>query len=645
MRAIVKRRLRRWGLAAVIAAAPIAILCAYVTNLLVPTEPTGKPRYDAAALHIVPTATIKDESTTIGIADSDMYDPNLTEDEIIKRFDDMQALGVDTLRVLVPWAAIQQAEPGSPLEELFPQDWSRIDFILSQAQERDMAVLGVLNSTPYWGGADGSGCLGCPGVAPDPAKFAAFASEAVTRFDTLYPGVVSAYEVWNEPNYYRSWFPAVDPIAYTEVLKAAYTAIKAADPDATVVAGVLGAVISAGGFTMDPVTFVQTMYANGAKGYFDALSYHPYSYDRPFGEQNPNFISPLRALLEMRQTMLDNGDDLVKIWATEYGLPTSIVSDQQQADFIEDFLNTWADGLTEEQLAQLPAEFLPLVADWENWIGPAFIYTLRDRLAAPDTEQGSMGLYYFDEASGDWKMRPAAEVIKSIIEGRAPDSLAEALAASLQKLVEQVADSVAAAVQNAVPAVTATVQQIGAQVADALANALAALLGSVSKPAATTAATAADAPSADASATAEPLMAEEPIEPTEPVEEKVTEAIESTEPVEPVAAVETIETEAELEVTDSVEVDPEPQPARDDSGEDEVDLDEDALDFEDIDTDIETDLSDVDDVTDTDSTTTDGKYDHGGVENETSVDADASDTDTGGDDAGDTSDADTDAAA
>ncbi|MGV0718505.1 cellulase family glycosylhydrolase [Mycolicibacterium sp. XJ662] len=640
MKAIVKRRLRRWGLAAVIAAAPIAILCAYVTNLLVPTEPTGKPEYDAAALHIVPTATIKDESTTIGIADSDMYDPNLTEEEIVKRFDDMQALGVDTLRVLVPWAAIQQAEPGSPLEALFPQDWSRIDFILSQAQQRDMAVLGVLNSTPYWGGADGSGCLGCPGVAPDPAKFAAFASEAVTRFDTLYPGVVSAYEVWNEPNYYRSWFPAVDPVAYTEVLKAAYTAIKAADPDATVVAGVLGAVISAGGFTMDPVTFVQTMYANGAKGYFDALSYHPYSYDRPFGEQNPNFISPLRTLLEMRQTMLDNGDDLVKIWATEYGLPTSMVSDQQQADFIEDFLNTWADGLTEEQLAQLPAEFVPLVADWENWIGPAFIYTLRDRLAAPDTEQGSMGLYYFDEATGEWKMRPAAEVIKSIIESRAPDSLAEALAASLQKLVEQVADSVAAAVQNAVPAVTETVQQIGTQVADALANALAAWLGSLSKPAAATAA-AADAPSVDASAAAEPLVAAEkvtePTEPVAPVEAEVAEVTEVTESVEPLDAVEPVE--IEVEVTDSVEVDSDTQPTRDDVDEDEVDLDEDALDFEDIDTDVETDPTDVDDVTDTDSATTDGKYDQGDVDNETSVDADASDADTGGDDAGNPSDA------
>lgn len=643
MRAIVNRRLQRWAIASVIAAAPLAVLCAYVTNLLVPTEPMPKPRYDAAALSIVQTATIKDDSTTIGIADSDMYDPNLTEEDIIKRFDDMQALGVDTLRVLVPWGAIQQAEPGSPLEALFPQDWSRIDFILSQAQQREMAVLGVLNSTPYWGGADGSGCLGCPGVAPDPAKFAAFAGEAVSRFNELYPGVVSAYEVWNEPNYYRSWFPVVDPVAYTEVLKAAYTAIKAADPNATVVAGVLAAVVSAGGFTMDPVTFVQTMYANGAKGYFDALSYHPYSYDRPFGEQNPNFISPLRTLLQIRQTMLDNGDDLVKIWATEYGLPTSMVTYQQQADFIEDFLNTWADGLSDQQMAQLPAQFRELAANWRSWIGPAFIYTLRDRLAAPDTEQGSMGLYYFDESTGEWKMKPAAEVIKWIIEDRASNSFAEALAASLQKLVQQVADSVATAVQTAVvPAVTQTVQQVGAQVADALANALAAWLGSLSKPATTAAAD--GAPPVEAPMAAQQVVETEVVE----AEPEVT-APEVTDPAEPVEPVEpadvTVEAEGELPTT------------REDADDDVVDLTDDEVDFhedtdfledteEDVapDEDADEDVA-IDDVTDTGDTTMGGKHAQGNVENETSVDAikdrlageaAASGTDTGGADAGDT---------
>lgn len=635
MRAIVNRRLQRWGIASLIAAAPLAVLCAYVTNLLVPTEPMPKPRYEAQSLHIVHTATIKDESTTIGIADSDMYDPNLTEEQIVKRFDDMQALGVDTVRVLVPWGAIQQAEPGSPLEALFPPDWSRIDFILSQAQVRDMAVLGVLNSTPYWGGADGSGCLGCPGVAPDPTKFAAFAGEAVTRFNDLYPGVVSAYEVWNEPNYYRSWFPVVDPVAYTEVLKAAYTAIKAADPDATVVAGVLAAVVSAGGFTVDPVTFVQTMYANGAKGYFDALSYHPYNYDRPFGEQNPNFISPLRTLLQLRLTMLDNGDDLVKIWATEYGLPTSMVSYQQQADFIEDFLTTWAGGLSDEQIRQLPAQFRELAADWDSWIGPAFIYTLRDRLAAPDTEQGSMGLYYFDEATGEWKMKPAAEVIKWIIDDRAPDTLAEALAASLQKLAQQMADSVAAAVQTAVvPAVTQTVQQIGTQVRDALANALAAWVGSLSKPATTTAAT--RVPAVDA-----PAAAEQVAEFAEPVEPDVTEPVEPdvTEPVEP-------------DVADEAELDDDAQEYADlseDITEDmPVDVTEDLAEdvSEDLSEDVTEDLAEDITVEDTVDGTTVGKHAQGAPENATSVDAikdrlageaAASDTDGGGgEDAGDT---------
>jgi hypothetical protein len=386
-----RRRLRRYGIFTLIAMVPIAVLCAYVTNLLTPTS--SLPRsVSAATYNIVETAVINDDSTTIGIADSDLY--NASEAEIEARFDEMEALGVNTVRVIVPRAAIKPAEPGSALERLFPPNWSKMDFIVQEAQERGFSVLGVLNSTPpYYGGQNNTGCLGCPGVAPDPADFAAFAAEVAQR----YQGEISAYEVWNEPNSYKSWSPAVDPVAYTNVLKAAYTAIKTADPNATVVAGVLGAVVTAGGFTMDPVTFVQTMYANGAKGYLDALSYHPYNYQKTFAEQNPSFLSPLQMLLEMRQTMLDNGDDLVKIWASEYGLPTSLNADQgaayqNQLKFISDFLTVWGDGLTDAQLAQLPAEYQVLANTWQDWIGPAFIYSLRDRLGEELTEQGSFGL-------------------------------------------------------------------------------------------------------------------------------------------------------------------------------------------------------------------------------------------------------------
>src|SRR6185369_5212356 len=191
----------------------------------------------------------------------------------------------------------------------------------------------------------------------------------------------------------------------------------------------------------------QTMYANGAKGYFDALSYHPYNYSKTFAEQNPSFISPLQMLLKMRQTMLANGDDLVKIWASEYGLPTSLNADQAQAyqnqlKFISDFLNVWGDGLTDAQLAQLPPEYQELAATWKDWVGPAFIYSLRDRLGQEMTEQGSFGLYYFDETTGEWKLKPAGQWIKDLIASRNSNNLAEALAASLQKLVQQVATSV-----------------------------------------------------------------------------------------------------------------------------------------------------------------------------------------------------------
>jgi hypothetical protein len=535
------RRMRRYAIFTVIAVAPIAILCAYVANLLVPTSPLPKPRpVSAASYNIVETAVIKEESTTIGIADSDLY--NASQADIQAHFDEMEALGVNTVRVIVPWAAIKPAEPGSSLEQLFPPNWSKMDFIVQEAQARGFSVLGVLNSTPYYGGQNNTGCLGCPGVAPDPTDFAAFAAEVAQR----YQGEISAYEVWNEPNSFKSWSPAVDPVAYTNVLKAAYTAIKAADPNATVVAGVLGAVVTAGGFTMDPVTFVQTMYANGAKGYFDALSYHPYNYSRTFAEQNPSFLSPLQMLLRMRQTMLDNGDDLLRIWATEYGLPTYLNADQVQAyqdqlDFVRDFLNVWGDGLTDEQLAQLPAQYQEMAATWKDWIGPAFIYSLRDRLGQEGTEQGSFGLYYFDETTGQWKLKPAGEWIKDLIEGRESDSLAEALAASLAQLVQQVANSVQTVVQTTVvPQVTQTVQQVGAQIGNALANAIAAWAASFKKTTATTTTTAAT------------LAAVETVDTTAIAESAVTESFDaatSTATEEPATAAASTETTEEPKAT------------------------------------------------------------------------------------------------
>jgi outer membrane biosynthesis protein TonB len=150
------------------------------------------------------------------------------------------------------------------------------------------------------------------------------------------------------------------------------------------------------------------MYANGAQGFFDALSIHPYQYTTKFseGEYDPNVNphqpwkadSPIEQVIAIRQMMIDNGDEDLRIWATEYGLPTggpNAVTPEQQAQFIEDFLNAWAD-----------LEFA----------GPSYIYTTRDRIEAVVTEDGSFGLYYLDLTTMQWVAKSAAQVIKDFIE-------------------------------------------------------------------------------------------------------------------------------------------------------------------------------------------------------------------------------------
>jgi hypothetical protein len=245
-----------------------------------------------------------------------------------------------------------------------------------------MGVLGVLNSTPAWAVPAGD-----PAVATPPAndaQYAQFAGAVAQR----YAGKVSAYEVWNEPNAATFWYPAPDPAAYTKLLQAAYPAIKTADPSATVIGGVVGWVTDSPGLAISPAKYVQAMYNDGAKGYFDALSYHPYQYQVPFGNGGPyGSASPINQLALMHQEMVANGDGSKQIWATEYGEPTSVVSEAQQASFISNFLNSWSSF---------------------SYTGPSFIYTTRDRNTGSTSDQDTLGVL-----RTDWSRKPAADVIQS----------------------------------------------------------------------------------------------------------------------------------------------------------------------------------------------------------------------------------------
>ena len=330
-------------------------------------------------------AAIDTSSNAVGIAESELY--FMTPEEVGVALDTMQSLGVTQFRMFIPWRAVE-ASPDV-------YNWTEVDKVIDAAEERGMAVLGAVTSTPTWASDVQDSAYGAP---RDPADFGDFMGELASRYGAgdgdPETARISAYEIWNEPQSFVFWSPEPDPAAYTELLKAGYTAIKEVDPTGTVVGGVVTAGLTWGGVNISPVEFVQTMYESGAAGYFDALSYHPYNYDWKFSDGAGNAISAVGQLEAMQALMEQYGDGDKEVWTSEYGLPTSYVSEAQQAEFIDDFMDTWS---------------------VHEGTGPMFIYSLVDRNSASTEVEDTWGLF-----RDDYTPKQAAAVVQAWIEENGP---------------------------------------------------------------------------------------------------------------------------------------------------------------------------------------------------------------------------------
>ncbi|MFV8052993.1 cellulase family glycosylhydrolase [Mycobacterium sp. 48b] len=314
---------------------------------------------------------IEDSSTAFGVADSTLY--NLDQAQLVERLNAMKSLGVTDLRIGVPWVYIQPTSSTS-------YDWTKMDNVVNTATSMGFSITADITGNPAWDGLVLAG-------APDPTAYANFASAVATRYGSQ----ISTYEIWNEPNGIVFYAP-VSAASYTAVLKAAYTAIKLANPDATVLAGALGATKTINGISVSPQQFLAQMYAAGAGGYFDALSYHPYHYTLPFSAGEGVTDSPLEQVRALYAIMAANGDGDLKIWATEYGTAT-----------------TPGIGNTQTEQAQLMQDFL---AAWSrlSFAGPAFIYTAQDLKTGVLNAEANFGLF-----TSDGKPKQSALILAALI--------------------------------------------------------------------------------------------------------------------------------------------------------------------------------------------------------------------------------------
>jgi hypothetical protein len=209
------------------------------------------------------------------------------------------ALHAQLVRVAVSWALI---EPNKG--ELSPGSLGAIDRIFSAAQANGVKVILTLEASPCWASSAPASILGgcVPGrLTPanawpptDPGDYAAMAGFLAKR----YGAQLEAIEVWNEPDHSnQNYFAGPEkPKRYAAILRAAYPAIKAADPQVLVLGGSL---VGSNG------VFLRELYKAGIKGFYDGLAVHYYNL----------VLGSVRAIHEVQVA----NHDTKPLWLDEFG--------------------------------------------------------------------------------------------------------------------------------------------------------------------------------------------------------------------------------------------------------------------------------------------------------------------------------------
>jgi len=156
--------------------------------------------------------------------------------------------------------------------------------------------------------------------------YKSFISAAITR----YKGKVNKWELWNEENEHWFWKPKPNVNQYILWYQAIASVIKSIDPTAEVSLGALTGLSQSGVDDYNGNEFLKLIYQGNIRP--DIISIHPYSKGAPdvhiLWENNFDDIALIR------QTMIDYGQTDKPIWVTEWGWPTSEVSLQTQADWL-----------------------------------------------------------------------------------------------------------------------------------------------------------------------------------------------------------------------------------------------------------------------------------------------------------------------
>ena len=221
-------------------------------------------------------------------------------------------LGATTIVQFFPWAYAE------PVKGQF--EWFHADRIVRHAQRQGLRIIVRLGLVPAWARPSQSDSPTTLNFLPE-TSFEDFARYA-GAFARRYSDAIDAIIIWNEPNLSFEWgYRPVDPAAYVSLLRVSYGQIKAANPEAQVLAGALAPTREQPGSPagLNEFEFLTEMYQAGAGAYFDALAIHTYGFrEPPAAEPAPERLNFRRAE-QLREIMIAHSDADKPVYVTEFG--------------------------------------------------------------------------------------------------------------------------------------------------------------------------------------------------------------------------------------------------------------------------------------------------------------------------------------
>ncbi len=293
-----------------------------------------------------------------------------------RRLATMQALGVGWVRFDFSWAIIQPKNSIS-------YNWTITDRAVEAATAHHLKILGIIDNTPAW--ARVTGCTSPHCQPASPAAFGKFSGSVAAHY--AHHGVHD-WEIENEENLVTAWLPMPNVATYAQILKSSFISIQKADSSAFVLIGGLSSGSSSTHY-ITPNNFVNSLYADGSKNFFDGIAIHPYSYPKLPTANDPN------GPFALRKVVVAHGDSAKPIWITEIGAPTDGPDHSYVTESFQTKILT-----TSARLYNQP------------WLGPLFWFSDTDMGSSKTTSEDFFGLV---AANGQHK--PAYNSLKAITSG------------------------------------------------------------------------------------------------------------------------------------------------------------------------------------------------------------------------------------